>query len=95
MAFLENIWVLLWIILGLAVVGLALYRKMLSSHEVDVVHVTMGESRIVNQQATFAQKLDRIDFWGKTLTIVLAVYGLILGAWMLYQMWEQSGKLSN
>lgn len=77
-----SIWVILWICLALSVVGLALYRKMLASHDDDVVHVRPGVSRVV-------QKLDKIDFWGKTLTLVLIVYGLMLAAWLLYQLWEQ------
>ena len=47
-----------------------------------MVHVRPGVSRVV-------QKLDKIDFWGKTLTLVLIVYGLMLAAWLLYQLWEQ------
>lgn len=95
MNFLGNIWVVLWIILALGVVGLALYRKLLATHEDDIVHVTSGENRLLTQQVTFAQKLEKIDFWGKSLTIVLVVYGLILGAWILYELWEQSARISN
>lgn len=95
MDFLSNIWVVLWIVLGVCVALLALYRKMLASHEDDTVHVISGESNVVAQQATFAHKLEKIDFWGKTLTIVLIVYGLILGAWILYQLWEQSARVTN
>jgi hypothetical protein len=95
MDFLSNFWVILWIVLALCVAVLALYRRMVASHEDGIVHVTSGESRVLTQQATFAQKIDKIDFWGKTLTIVLVAYGLILGAWMLYQMWEQSTRVAN
>ena len=95
MDFLSNFWVILWIALAPCVAVLALYRRMLASHEDDIVHVTSGENRVLAQQATFAQKIEKIDFWGKTLTIVLVVYGLILGAWILYQLWEQSARVAN
>ena len=95
MNFLSNIWVDLWLALGVVVIGLAFYRRMIASHEDDVVHVTSGESRLIAQQTVTAQKIEKIDFWGKTLTIVLAVYGMILGSWVLYQLWEQSAKLSS
>jgi hypothetical protein len=55
----------------------------------------LSSIRVLTRQATFAEKIDKIDFWGKTLTIILVVYGLILGAWMLYQMWEQSTRVAN
>ena len=95
MTLLTNIWVVLWIVLGLIVVGLAMYRRMVASHEDDVVHVTSGENRVIDAQISTAQRIDKIDFWGKTLTIALIAYGLILGAYMLYQTWEQTSKLSG
>lgn len=95
MNFLGNIWVIMWIVLAFCVVALALYRKMIASHEDDVVHVTSGESRAVSQQVNFAHKIEKIDFWGKTLTVILVVYGLILAAWILYQLWEQSTRPVN
>lgn len=95
MNYLGSIWVILWIALGVCVGGLALYRKFVSSHEDDVVHVTSGGSRAVADQVTLARKIEKIDFWGKTLTIVLFVYGMVLGAWILYQLWIQSATVSN
>lgn len=95
MDLLSSFWFVLWIVLAVGVAGLALYRKMLASHECDVLHVTSGESSVLTQQTTFAQKLEKIDFWGKTLTIVLVVYGVILGSWILYQLWVQSATVSN
>lgn len=84
-----NIWVYLWLALGAIVAVLALYRKFISSREDDIVHVS-GESAAVTRQVSMAQKLEKIDHWGKILTIVLAGYGLILGAWILYALWQQS-----
>jgi len=94
MNFLSNIWVVLWLVLGVVVALLALYRKTITSHEDDIVHVTSGESRVLAEQNATAQKIEKIDFWGKSLTIVLVAYGLILAAWILYQLWEQSSKLT-
>lgn len=86
---LMNIWVILWLILGAIVALLALYRKLISSHEDDIVHVS-GETTALTKQESMAHKLETIDHWGKILTIVLAGYGLILGAWILYALWQQS-----
>ena len=95
MNFLSNPWVVLWLVLGAVVAILALYRRMVASHEDDVVHVTSGESRLLAQQQVMAQKIEKIDFWGKTLTIILVVYGAILGSWILYQLWQESSRLSS
>lgn len=93
MNFLSNIFVVLWLILGLVVAALAMYRRMIASHEDDVVHVTSGENRLIAQQVSMAQKIEKIDFWGKSLTIVLVAYGLGIGAWILYELWVQSSRL--
>jgi len=37
---------------------------------------------------TLAHRLEMIDKWGKMLTVVVAVYGLALGAIYLYQAWK-------
>ena len=90
----SNPLVILWLILGAIVAALAFYRRSIAAHEDDIVHVTSGENRVLAQQSATAQKIEKIDFWGKSLTIVLVVYGLILGAWILYQLWEESARLS-
>src|ERR1041385_6871086 len=95
MNLLSNIWVILWLVLGVGVAALAFYRRMVTSHEDDIVHVTSGQTRAVADQANFAQKVEKIDFWGKTLTVVLVVYGMVLGAWILYQLWIQSARVTE
>ena len=93
MNFLNSPWVILWLILAAVVAGLAFYRRILTSHEDDIVHVS-GEGRVLSQQVSLGQKLEKVDYWGKTLTIVLVAYGLLLGGWMIYQGWVQSARLS-
>ncbi len=90
-----NIWVVLWLALALCVAAVALYRKMLASQEDDIVHVTSGENKVISKQLQVAQKLEKIDYFGKTLTIVLVVYGVALGGWFIYQGWMQSTRIGN
>lgn len=92
MIFLSSIWVILWVVLALAVVALALYRRTVASHEVDVLHVSTSGSHLVARQTSLAQRIDKIDFWGKALTIILVVYGFVLAGWILYQVWEQGAR---
>jgi len=39
-----------------------------------------------------AHKLDQIDKWGKILTVIALVYGVILGAAYAYQAWIQTSQ---
>ncbi len=82
--------VILWSILALAVLGLALYRKLIANHEDDLIHVGPGEEKLIPQQVQTAAKLDVVDRWGKTLTVITAASGLLIAAAYLYQAWEAS-----
>lgn len=79
--------VVLWAVLALAVIGLIIYRRFVSASEDDMIHVGNEAGSVTTQQVTVAQKLDQIDKWGKTLTVVVVVYGIILGAIYVYQSW--------
>lgn len=80
-----------FIVLGVilfAVVGvLAFYRKSLSRGEDDQLHVFDGGGA---NQPVLAHKLDQIDKWGKLLTIIAVVYGVIVGVAYVYQSYLQS-----
>jgi hypothetical protein len=79
-----------WFTIGLATAGLALYRKLLSMHEEDVIHLGAGEERLIPQQAKLAHKLDVIDVWGKGLTAATVGIGLVVAALYLYNTWLQN-----
>lgn len=77
----------LWGILALFVATLAVWRITLSKREDDRVHLAEAESPAVAQQVEFAHKVEVLDKWGKTLTAVVVVYGLILAAYYMYRLW--------
>jgi hypothetical protein len=81
-----------WIALTCAVLILALYRRRVSGQEDDVLHVSDGEPGRINKQAATAHRLEVLDRWGKLLTVIGAVYGLLLGAAYFYQYWTQSSQ---
>jgi hypothetical protein len=84
------LWVL-WAILTLLVIGLALFRKFTAHFdEDDLVHLADGEANLIPKQLAVANKLDRIDSWGKTLTVVAGLFGLVLVSIMLFTAWQQS-----
>ena len=79
--------VVLWALLALVVIGLLVYRRIVSASEDDLIHIGDEAVTVTAQQVTVAQKLDQIDKWGKMLTAVTAGYGLILLVVYVYQSW--------
>lgn len=80
-----------WLILTVVVIGLALYRKFVSRfREDDLLHLAEGEARLIPKQVAATRSLERIDFWGKALTVINVVFGLALLAVFLYDAWRHS-----
>lgn len=82
-----------WAVLALIVGALAIARKMVSSHEDDSVHLGGDSAVAMTEQVTVAKKLEAIDKWGKVLTVVLAVTGVVLALLYGIQMWEATSKV--
>jgi heme/copper-type cytochrome/quinol oxidase subunit 2 len=74
-----------WGVLAIVVVFLIIYRKSVSSHEDDSIHL---EGSAPAEQMALAHRLASIDRWGKMLTIIVTVYGVALAAIYLYQIWN-------
>jgi hypothetical protein len=87
--------VMIWVVLGVATLGLALYRKLISANEEDLVHLADGEERQIPEQVTLARKLEAIDRWGKTLTIVTLGLGVAIGIAYMYQAWNNPASVPN
>jgi hypothetical protein len=82
-----------WGVLSTIVIGLALYRKFIAMREEDdLIHLT-GSQKLLSQQLETAGKLEKVDVWGKTLTIAAAIYGTLLLAIYLYGVWMDSLKV--
>jgi hypothetical protein len=84
----------LWAVMAMVVLGLFVWRKTVSSKEDDQLHV-MGGAAVSQQQTQVAQKLDQIDKWGKTLTVITVVFGLVLAAAYIYQGWVSASKIAE
>ena len=76
-----------WIALACAVAGLALYRRVISGQDDEMLHVRDSESAHISHQSVIAHRLETIDRWGKTLTVVVAALGVLLAVAYLYQVW--------
>ena len=64
-----------------------------ASKEDTLVHVLDGDSNHVSQQVAITEKLHLIDHWGKLLTVLALLYGLVLAGFFLYQGWLDSSHL--
>lgn len=79
------LFVAIWCALAAMVLVLALARKILSLREDDLIHLGPGEEKMIPKQVETFSKIQRIDQWGKALTIFVAASGLLLGALYLYK----------
>jgi len=77
--------VVVWVILAIATLGLAVYRKLISASEEDLIHLGPGEERLIPGQIALAGKLKAVDRWGKTLTVITILVGLAMAALYLYR----------
>ena len=79
-----------WAALTIAVITLALFRKFSARNEDSVVHLADAEAPVITEQVTVARKLEKIDYWGKTLTVVdIAFLAVLLGI-VFYNAWRTS-----
>lgn len=84
-----TLWII-WSVLTIAVITLAVFRKVSARNEDSYVHLADSETGIISEQVSVAGKLDRIDYWGKALTVVdLAFLAVLLGI-VLYNAWRTS-----
>jgi hypothetical protein len=80
--------IVLWGVLAVGVLALIVWRKAVGRNEDDTLHLLHGDA--LPQQATVAHKLEVIDRWGKTLTIVTVIFGILIAAIFVYQTWVQT-----
>jgi hypothetical protein len=78
------------IAVGFATIAFALYRKFLSMHEENFIHLGPGEETYISKQAALARKLHRVDRWGETMTVLTAAGGILLVVLYVYRAWELS-----
>jgi len=78
-------YVVAWAVLTIVVLALALARYLVSFREDDNIHLSEAESGMITNQMSIFGKLDAIDRWGKVLTVVALLTGLVLAGIYLYQ----------
>jgi hypothetical protein len=79
--------VVVFALMAAAVIALIITRKLVASAEDDTLHVMEGDAAMIPRQQAIAHKLEVIDRWGKSLTVLTIVFGLVIGALWVYQSW--------
>ena len=81
-----------WAVLAMAVIVLAVWKKSVSNQEDDTLKLSDGEVEKISEQREVASRLNRIEAWGKALTVVAVVSGLALGAMWGLQLWNATAS---
>jgi hypothetical protein len=84
--------ILIFCVLLISVLVLGAMRKLAGRQEEEIL-MHVGDPSVVQNKASIIHRVDAIEKWGKTLTAITVVYGLVLLAWYLYQGWEQSSQI--
>ncbi len=84
-------YLVIWIVLGIIVIGLLVSRIRLAKREDASLDVLEDTSR-AKEHMEMTAKLARIDWWGQVLTVVVVLYGIVLAGIHIYQAWQQSSK---
>ena len=76
---------LIWSGLALFVLGLALYRHLVSMHEDEFLHLGAGGEKLIPEQVAVYDRLGGVDRWGKRLTALTLGLGALLLVTYLYK----------
>lgn len=77
-----------WVVLTLITIGLAIYKKSLDSHTDESLHIGAGEDQLVKAQLAQSHRSDLAERWGKILTIVVFLYGIVIVGMIAYHQWQ-------
>lgn len=83
-----------WAVLAVVVGVLAVYRVSLGRREDVMVHLAGPEAGLIPQQTKMATRIHKIEVWGKTLTVIMALYGLTLLATWVHTIWQHGNQVS-
>ena len=87
-----TLYLIIWGVLALGVLALAMYRKQIANAEDDSLQLS-GDGSAIENQKVITEKLKAIDKWGKMLTVVVVVLGVILAGAYGYAGWMQGLKV--
>jgi hypothetical protein len=85
----------IWAVLATVVVFLALYRRRLNLKTDELLHVLDAEAPMIASQTAIGKRLEKVDFWGKSLTVIVALYAVAIGGLYLYKLFTDTSIRMN
>ena len=85
-------YIVVWVVLGIIVIVLAVFRMRLVRQEDKTLDVLENE-RVAEEQKQITAKIKKIDRWGQALTVVVVLYGIILAGTYIYHLWQLSSRI--
>ena len=83
---------ILWVALAVTVIVLFLYHRSIARQEDSQLNV-LETAAVAQQQLALDHKLEAVDKWGKILTAVTVLFGLVLATLYMIQTWEQMSRI--
>ena len=81
-------WMILWAVSTTGVLVLFIWRVMVARHERAGIFIVHGEEPDLEEQEKVTKALDRIDRWGKSLTVISVVLLLVVGSLWAMDAWR-------
>jgi uncharacterized membrane protein len=88
-------YIISWAVLATIVACLAFYRRKIRTKSDEILHVLDAEASQVSTQEIVAKKLSKVDFWGKTLTVLVVLYGLAIVGMYFYRLFTDTSIKMN
>lgn len=82
-----------WAGLAAVVLSMILVRKWAARREDDTLHLHEFDTAVVQRQSSLATFLNRIDLAGKSLTVLVVLYGLTIVGRFIYMAWMDSLRI--
>lgn len=77
-----------WVVLLLIVIALGIYKKSLDSHVDEGLHFGSDEDNLVQAQVARSRRSNLVERWGKILTTVVFLYGVVIAGLIAYHQWQ-------
>jgi len=81
-----------WLVVLVVFLVVWVWRRGVGRQEDESIHVLDSEVGQVAQQVQVGKKLDKLDRWVKIVSIVLAVYSVVLAGLYVYAAWDASSR---
>lgn len=82
-----------WAVLTLIVIALAIYKKRLDGHIDEHIHVSTAEEGVIKETVAETHRSELVEKWGKALTVIVFLYGLLIVGMLAYHQWVISSTV--